>query len=180
MHLYLIHISEAIQVRFLNLYLRPRYMFLNNILSMFNFAFPEQMVTFKRNSKVSCSNNWFNFNLQKMRETLGLVNDAYKLHETIEIKHLLFRFKKRYLGVIKAAKIKANECFIRDNKGNPKALWSIINQHKSKKDLQYCTITANEFNDYFSSIADTINGPSNKFIFRATNGNSIVCNIFPA
>jgi hypothetical protein len=24
------------------------------------------------------------------------------------------------------------------------------------------------------------NGPSNKFIFRATYGNSIVCNIFPA
>jgi hypothetical protein len=24
------------------------------------------------------------------------------------------------------------------------------------------------------------NGPSNKFIFRATHGNSIVCNIFPA
>jgi hypothetical protein len=26
----------------------------------------------------------------------------------------------------------------------------------------------------------TCNGPSNKFIFRATYGNSIVCNIFPA
>jgi hypothetical protein len=26
---------------------------------------------------------------------------------------------------------------------------------------------------------DLTNGPSNKFIFRATYGNSIVCNIFP-
>jgi hypothetical protein len=70
-------------------------MFLNNILSIFNTAFPEKMVTFKRNSKVSCSNNWFNSNLQKMRETLGLLNDAYKLHETIETKQLLSSFKKR-------------------------------------------------------------------------------------
>jgi hypothetical protein len=107
MHLYLIHISEAIQIRFLNFYLRPRYMFLNNILSIFNITFPEQMVTFKRNSKVPCSNNWFNFNLQKMRETLGLVNDAYKLHETIEIKHLLSRFKKKISWRYKGGKNKS-------------------------------------------------------------------------
>jgi hypothetical protein len=158
-------------------------MFLNNILSIFNTAFPEQMVTFKRNSKVSCSNNWFNSNLQKMRETLGLLNDAYKLHETIETKQLLSSFKKRYLGAIKEAKMKANECFVRHNKGNPKALWSIINQHKPKKDLQ-CTITANEFNDYFSSIVDKIisslptatDSPIN--IMRSTNVTDAKCNGF--
>jgi hypothetical protein len=30
------------------------------------------------------------------------------------------------------------------------------------------------------SVCLNYNGPSNKFIFRATYGNSIVCNIFPA
>jgi hypothetical protein len=139
-------------------------MFLNNILSIFNTAFLEQMVTFKRNSKVSCSNNWSNSNLQKMRETLGLLNDAYKLHETIETKHLLSSFKKRYLGAIKEAKMKANECFVRHNKGNPKALWSIINQHKPKKDLQ-CT-----------SLPTATDSPIN--IMRSTNVTDAKCNGF--
>jgi hypothetical protein len=79
--------------------------------------------------------------------------------------------------------MKANECFVRHNKGNPKAPWSIINQHKPKKDLQ-CTITANEFNDYFSSIADKIisslptatDSPIN--IMRSTNVTDAKCNDF--
>jgi hypothetical protein len=34
---------------------------------------------------------------------------------------------------------------------------------------------------FFNVFSQSINnGPSNKFIFRATYGNSIVCNIFPA
>jgi hypothetical protein len=48
----------------------------------------------------------------------------------------------------------------------------------------FTVAVSNSLEIWFTKITKTSstnnNGPSNKFIFRATYGNSIVCNIFPA
>ena len=124
---------DQVDWRFINLKKNPCEifsMFLDKVLIHFNISFPVRKL-FCKKSKVH-NIIWFTPELKKMRETLCLIHDAYKLHGTLQLKALYSDYKYRYAQSIKKAKINANNNFIRDHQNNSKAMWSLINRNKQR------------------------------------------------
>jgi hypothetical protein len=132
-------------------------MFMNTIMYYYNLAFPQKQIFCKTGSRSNTSVKWFTPVLDKMRNTLGLICDAYNLHRTPELKSLLTDYKKRYHLAIRDAKIEANAKFISDNKNNPRVLWNLINNNRTSKNKHNnCEINPNDFNKFFSRVAENI------------------------
>jgi hypothetical protein len=132
-------------------------MFMNTIMYYYNLAFPQKQIFCKTGSRSNTSVKWFTPVLDKMRNTLGLICDAYNLHRTPELKSLLTDYKKRYHLAIRDAKIEANAKFISDNKNNPRVLWNLINNNRTSKNKHNnCEINPNDFNNFFSRVAENI------------------------
>ena len=131
-------------------------MFINTILYNYYIAFPVKTIVCYNRSKIP-SNNWFSTELQKMRETLKLLSEAYKLHGTLELKSLLLEFRRKYNIAIENAKKQANDKYIRINKNSPKAMWKLIKcKNPKKQPKQTFAITPDEFNAFFANIATDI------------------------
>lgn len=152
--------------------------FLMHIVKIFNFIFPLKKVKFRKNSPKT-NIVWYNNELGRLRDTLQFLSDDVKLHGSLESKKMLQETKKKYYAALKQAKICANDKFIRENKNNPRALWKLIKKYKPDHVNKNCTITPDEFNTFFCSIAENIKTklPNSKLdpIYIMSSTNNVNC-----
>lgn len=107
----------------------------------------------KKDSKI----RWFTPELRRMRDTLSIVNFISKQVNNPELATIARRFRAVYRSTIASARHRAHDDFISHSSNQAKAMWSIVNEFRTVGRKRASTdITADQFNDYFSNIADTI------------------------
>ena len=93
-----------------------------------------------------------------MRDNLLLLCSLYDTHKTDELKIIRNKLKCKYQSAIKLAKIAAHDKIILNSSNKQKSMWSLINKNRNPKNslnINY-SISPNNFNNYFCSVADTI------------------------
>ena len=116
-------------------------------------SFPEK----KKRVKVGQHVSWFNDNLRQMRETPGFLNDFYRNHQSAGVALQVRQFRARYKEADCAAKKEANSDFIRRSDNPVGAAWKIVNENRgAARRAAPPDISASDFNDFFSTIADKI------------------------
>lgn len=95
-----------------------------------------------------------------MRETLRLLCEACRLHPSWDNIQLRNQFRRQYLKAIKSSKIRAYDEFIGKSGNKPRAMWHVLNSiegvGRRKKNDPGSSHTADEFNSYFSGIAESL------------------------
>lgn len=131
------------------------HLFLNTILQYRDIAFPltKKQIQVGRVTKIS----WFNEELREMRENLRFLNDLYSNFRTVNLADRLKRYKYKYKKAINEAKQRANTKYIQNSDNIAKAAWDIINTNRKHVSSTGRTdIHANDFNNFFTDIADNI------------------------
>jgi hypothetical protein len=113
---------------------------------------------------------WFTPELGRMRQTLFLLSDNFKLHKNDLNKHLLHEFRNKYNLAIKRAKTLATSKFLKEN-SNPSSIWRVINQFRNTNNRNEITIQPDVFNNFFTNVAENIikdipTGSNTKFNMR--------------
>jgi hypothetical protein len=98
---------------------------------------------------------WFTLELGRMRQTLFLLSDNFKLHKNELNKHLLHEFRNKYNLAIKRAKTLATSKFLKEN-SNPSSIWRVINQFRNTNNRNEITIQPDVFNNFFTNVAENI------------------------
>lgn len=129
-------------------------LFLNILHDFYIECFPEKQYTIRSDNNVI----WFNQGLRAMREHLKLLGDISRQYNTDANRKLYVQYKRQYKKEISKAKIAANDNYIKSSSNPTKTMWNIINKSsgKTKQNIESKNLTSDDFNKYFSSIADTI------------------------
>lgn len=131
------------------------HIFQDKISDAFLAAFPEKHLKF--NVEQNNFNNWFNNDLQQMRSKLHFLSDAYKQNKSAYLKCKLNSYKREYRKSIIHAKQRNNNKLISNSKNSAKTMWQIINSKRQQSKNQInSNISANEFSNFFGSVADNI------------------------
>ena len=147
--------------------------FINYITSAVEKAFPEKskLVNDTRTFKI----NWFNINLQHMRDTLHFLEDIGKRAPSEDMKRLIKTHRLYYRSQLCKARKDANDKFISNSSNSQKAMWQIINSNKHQPEI-ISEISPNELNVHFANIAKNIiddlpatNYTHNDFLGMKTN-----------
>nr|CAI5846074.1 unnamed protein product [Callosobruchus analis] len=130
--------------------------FLTLLQNSYIEAFPFK--TYKVRSDEPGSNSWFNEDLKYMRNHLKFLYEVSKQYKQPADIQIYKSYKKVYNNAIKSAKIANNDKIIKTSKNPIRAMWKIINKHRKiiTKDECSPTVSPNDFNIYFSSIAQIL------------------------
>lgn len=130
------------------------HMFHQCFVNVFNASFPEK--TMKHCVRGELGINWFTNDLKKMRGHLQFLQELYRDFRLNEIKNLRNEFKKQYHIALVSAKKRAAENYIKNSNNKIRASWKLINNYRKTKLSTTSSISPNDFNIYFSSIASKI------------------------
>lgn len=127
-------------------------LFTNIIINAVQECFPLRQVKLNGNSK---KNTWFNSNsnLILMRDNLNFLNELYK--KNLVTKDEVNKFRSKYRSELNNAKKHSNDLHILKSSNKQKAMWEIIKPNNQNLNSSM-GITGEEFNSYFSSIAEKL------------------------
>ncbi|CAH1104256.1 unnamed protein product [Psylliodes chrysocephalus] len=109
-------------------------------------CFPEKKKIRKTDS---LSIVWYTEELKQMSQTLNFLYDLFKLRNTPNIINTFKQERKKFRQELAAAKKRANNTFI-TNVSNPQnAIWSLVNNSKSKQKKLDTNLTLDDFNNFF-------------------------------
>jgi hypothetical protein len=128
-------------------------MLINNLTYNLNMCFPCKEI--RHNEHGGNKIPWFTLELGRMRQTLFLLSDNFKLHKNELNKHLLHEFRNKYNLAIKRAKTVATSKFLKEN-SNPSSIWRVINQFRNTNNRNEITIQPDVFNNFFTNVAENI------------------------
>lgn len=101
--------------------------------------------------------HWFNDELRQMRETLRLLTRMKKAGNTAVSDGCLRWYRRHYRDALDRHKKVANENYINTSSNRSKAVWEIIRSNNpTKKKSTTEALHANDFNNFFTSIAENI------------------------
>lgn len=116
-------------------------------------CFPVKLYTVRSDQANNIT--WFNAELKYMREQLKLLRDMSEHGYTNGQEYK--KYRSLYKDKIRQAKIKNNDALIQSSTNPAKTMWQIINSHRCKSgDTCQNTLTPDDFNTFFSSIAENI------------------------
>lgn len=133
--------------------------FLCTVISFFDDTCPivtRNVKVTKSSKALGSSYKWFSPQLRQLRDIVISLYDIWK--ETNEEKHKVnyLKCRKQYKLTIKKAKIEYNEYQISIAKNKCKASWKLIkNESCVQQHKKESSISAEEFNDFFTSIPST-------------------------
>lgn len=102
---------------------------------------------------------WFNDELRQKREQLHFLCDLCSQYPSTERSRHLSRYRSHYKIAIQTAKKNYNDNYISRSRNKSKGVWDIINNNRSSKKRvtkTNCTITPDEFNCYFTRVAESL------------------------
>ncbi|CAH2018922.1 unnamed protein product [Acanthoscelides obtectus] len=101
--------------------------------------------------------NWFDHELAHMRETLELITQINKDNPQVVSKKEINVFKSKYRSEIRIRKKNAHDKYIRRASDKQAAMWNVIKSNGVQSSKAHSsTLSANDLNSFFVSIADTI------------------------
>lgn len=104
--------------------------------------------------------NWFKNNIKNMHETMKTLKIAVQFTSNENTRLHRNQFRSEYWAEISNAKIKTNSSLICSSENVSKARWQNITNNNNKKITSYehviDTITANDFNAYFTNNGKSI------------------------
>ena len=118
-------------------------------------SFPEKTYSIKagRADRI----NWFNVELREMRERLHFLGEVAKQYNTEGNRKEYNKYKLLYRERIIQSKTQANDRMISSSSNPVKTMWSIINNTRGlRRSSDQINISPNEFNIYFSTIAQNL------------------------
>lgn len=126
---------------------------ISNALDL-SFSIKSKLIDTSRNiPKV----NWYNDHLRSMREHLNYLKCVHKTDPNFITKQSINSFKVQYRMEISKTKIKAHDEYIKKSSNSQAALWEIIKRNNSNQLNNISeSLTANDFNAYFTDIAHNI------------------------
>lgn len=103
--------------------------------------------------------SWYNDELRAMRSTLGAIKSVFNATQNTSDWNTYVSYRSLYRKRISETKKSAYNNFILSSQNKQKSCWKIVNGNRvSKKTdkIKSAGISVNEFNSYFSKVADTI------------------------
>lgn len=140
--------------------------FFSRLKESFDNVFPSRVL--KPNKKSMSANkksydkdkSWYTSELAKLRSFLVLIHDHYKGASDLLLKEkyyaLYLKVKREYSSKVNEAKKCQNMTKIELATNKCKAAWDIVNVHRQSGPRPKMLSSPDEFNDYFSQIADEI------------------------
>lgn len=118
-------------------------------------AFPEKILKIKNGC--CFTNNWFNKDLELLREQVYFFNDLYRTYQTQNLRELKNSVRKIYQSEIRIAKMNNVNNYISRSSNKSRATWNCINYLKGRPNVtETCSIGADEFNHYFVNVAENL------------------------
>ena len=100
---------------------------------------------------------WFGDEARKSRDTLQLLVALNRQHPHLVSRQYLNDYRRTYREVLQRCKRETNTKFIVNSKNTQKAVWDLIKRScPPQVDPKPDKLTADDFNNYFGSIADTM------------------------
>lgn len=120
-------------------------------------AFPIKSKKVKKNVVQTNQTSWFCQELQEMRSIYQTITRFSKENPTPNIISYKKQYRNKYRKAIKDARVLGNDRVIKMHSRPAKAMWDIVGSHKKnkKKKVEH-HFTAEEYNNYFSNIANEI------------------------
>lgn len=146
----LLYDNESININLTSNYLCTTY---SNLIKK---HFPlKRIINSNKKSPVS----WFNNNLRTLRETLTSVKTICNVTKKESDYRVYNNLRKNYKCALSEAKKLSYQNYITNSDNKAKASWNIINFERNKVAKQQIapTISENDFNIFFTGIADNIN-----------------------
>lgn len=131
--------------------------FCNLIKGAFCQAFPEKCYVKREAGKLF---PWFNDSLRRMREQLHFLQDLCGQNHSLRLINQKNKFKNEYKAAIKQAKKNFNNNLIKNSSNKTKTMWNIINNNRASHQAKNAdhNIAPDQFNDYFTNIAEQLLG----------------------
>lgn len=120
-----------------------------------DLCFPEKKLLVGNNNVGTPNIRWFNYDIRKLRDKLQMLTSLHKQHPQLVTREMLNNHRKFYKSAILNSKKLANTNYIKNAKNIQKATWAVISSTK-KQSSSLTSLTATNFNDYFSGIAESI------------------------
>lgn len=128
-------------------------MFVEVIVKAVKTAFPQKTIEVKQTNS---GLKWFSSELKAMREEVDAFYQMACLLKDQNSKQN-YKFAKRYRAAIQQAKKAAHDAILKESSNKARDAWKIINNYRRAAiTTGECTITPDNFNDYFVNIVDNI------------------------
>ncbi|XP_054259331.1 uncharacterized protein LOC128984072 [Macrosteles quadrilineatus] len=136
--------------------------FFDNFMDNFNQIFPLKVMKAKPRSsnKTHTDKSWYTQELAKLRSYICILHDFYKTSTVPERKERLYALyrqtKRLHRCKVNEAKKDSNVLKIKEASNTCKAAWDIINSHRSPKPKTVTAGSPDDFNNFFSEIANKV------------------------
>lgn len=150
------------------------------IMNVYNDCFPEKKMTIRKSRPRRC---WENAELTELKKKVDAAQTIYEVKRDEDSKRLYMELKKQFKVLITNVIRNEDKKLIDEAENKSQAIWRVINSKlKTKESAKSETLTEEDFNFYFSKVADKLIGSNNdraksdKFMKKKKIRNS--CSLF--
>ncbi|XP_031358058.1 uncharacterized protein LOC116181770 [Photinus pyralis] len=131
--------------------------FFNAVQHFYMHSYPLRKLSTRRQDN---GIKWFNENLAKIRSNLQMINSLYSKYGSDKLLQMKRTLTSQYKKQLQAAKIKANDTYIKNSQNKFKAAWDIIKSFRQQKVNADTQLTATLFNSHFISAGSKATNPT--------------------